>query len=115
NIARIPRLTVPPEIFTLSALDYRSPDQLPEGGVLVVGASSSGIQIADEVQRSGRPVTLAVGEHVRMPRRYRGRDVLWWMDAAGILDERYDRVPDIIRARNLASMQLVGSPARLTI
>src|SRR6266511_1757932 len=48
--------------------------------VLAVGASASGVQIAEELQRSGRPVTLAVGEHVRVPRRYRGRDILWWMD-----------------------------------
>jgi putative flavoprotein involved in K+ transport len=99
----------------LTALDYRTPQQLPAGGVLVVGASSSGVQIADEVHRSGRPVTLAVGEHVRMPRNYRGRDVLWWMDAAGVLDERYDEVPDLTRARNLPSMQLVGSPERITM
>ena len=58
------------------------------GGVLVVGASASGVQIAEELQRSGRPVTLAVGEHVRVPRTYRGRDILWWMDASGVLDER---------------------------
>ena len=84
--------------------------ELPDGGVLVVGASASGIQIAAELHRSGRPVTLAVGEHVRMPRTYRGKDILWWMDAAGLLDERYDQIPDLIRARNLPSMQLVGSP-----
>ena len=64
---------------------YRSPADLPEGGVLVVGPSASGIQIAQEVHASGRPVTLAVGEHVRMPRTYRGRDVLWWMDATGVV------------------------------
>ncbi|TCO54064.1 flavin-containing monooxygenase [Actinocrispum wychmicini] len=116
-VARTPSFAeaIPPEIVTLTALDYRTPDQLPEGGVLVVGASSSGIQIADELHRSGRPVTLAVGEHVRMPRCYRGLDVLWWMDAAGLLDERYDEVPDLLRARNLPSMQLVGSPQRVTL
>ena len=63
--------------------------------MLVVGASASGIQIAEELARSGRPVTLAVGEHVRMPRTYRGRDILWWMDASGLLDERWDAVPDL--------------------
>ncbi|MTD54395.1 NAD(P)-binding domain-containing protein [Amycolatopsis pithecellobii] len=117
NLPRLPPVAdaVPPHIFTLSALDYRSPAQLPEGGVLVVGASSSGIQIAHELHRSGRPVTLAVGEHVRMPRLYRGRDILWWMDASGVFDERYDEVPDLTRARNLPSMQLVGSPERSTV
>ena len=62
---------------------YRNPGQLPKGGVLVVGASASGIQLADEIHASGRPVTLAVGRHTRMPRRYRGRDILWWIDTMG--------------------------------
>lgn len=117
NIPRIPPVAaaLPPELPSLSALDYRTPAQLPEGGVLVVGASSSGIQIANELHRSGRPVTLAVGEHVRMPRVYRGKDVLWWMDAAGVFDERYDEIPDLQRARNLPSMQLIGSPERVTL
>lgn len=94
---------------------YRNPAELPEGGVLVVGPSASGIQIAHEVQASGRPVTLAVGEHVRMPRTYRGHDVLWWMDATGLFDDRYDQIPDLTRARALPSMQLIGSPERTTI
>ena len=106
---------VPAGITTVTSADYRNPGELPGGGVLVVGASASGIQIAEELQRSGRPVTLAAGEHVRMPRTYRGRDILWWMDASGVLDERYDEVPDLLRARNLPSMQLVGSPQRATV
>lgn len=118
TVANTPRQLdqcVPTGIATLSPTDYRRPDLLPEGGVLVVGASASGIQIAEELHRSGRAVTLAVGEHVRMPRVYRGRDILWWMDASGILDERYDQVPDLVRARNLPSMQLVGTPERVTV
>ena len=84
--------------------------------MLVVGASASGVQIADELRRSGRDVTIAVGEHVRLPRSYRGRDIYWWMDAIGQLDERYDEVDDIDRARRLPSLQLVGSPdARTSI
>jgi hypothetical protein len=67
------------------------------------------------VHRSGRPVTLAVGEHVRMPRVYRGRDVMWWMERSGVLDERYDEVDDIVRARHLSSPQLVGTPERATL
>jgi putative flavoprotein involved in K+ transport len=106
---------VPAGIATLAPTDYRGPDLLPDGGVLVVGASASGIQIADELRRSGRAVTLAVGEHVRVPRVYRGHDILWWMDASGMLDERYDQVPDLVRARNLPSMQLVGTPERVTV
>ena len=95
-------------------MEYRNPDDLAEGGVLVVGASATGVQIAHEIQRSGRPVTLAVGEHVRGPRVYRGRDIHWWMEAAGVLDERYDEVDDIVRARRVPSMQLGGSPDRAT-
>jgi putative flavoprotein involved in K+ transport len=110
-----PAVPLPPGITTVTAADYRNPGQLPDGEVLVVGASASGIQIAEELARSGRPVTLAVGEHVRLPRAYRGRDILWWMDASGLLDERWDAVPDLIRARNLPSMQLVGAPRTLDL
>jgi putative flavoprotein involved in K+ transport len=117
NVAGVPAVAaaVPSGITTLTAAQYRNPDQLEAGGVLVVGASASGTQIADEIQRSGRQVTLAVGEHVRLPRVYRGRDILWWMDAAGVLDERYDQVDDITRARNVPSMQLAGYPDRRAI
>jgi putative flavoprotein involved in K+ transport len=117
NIARAPAFAarVPPSIATLTAQSYRNPDQLADGGVLVVGASSSGTQIAHELQRSGRPVTLAVGEHIRAPRVYRGKDLEWWMDAAGVLDERYDQVDDIARARRVPSLQLAGTPDRSTL
>src|SRR5262249_16102142 len=62
---------VPAGITSVTPAGYRNPGELPPGGVLVVGASASGVQLADELARSGRPVTLAVGEHVRMPRTYR--------------------------------------------
>jgi putative flavoprotein involved in K+ transport len=116
NTARIPVFAeaVPASVTTLTPMQYRNPDQLPEGAVLVVGASATGVQVAREVQLSGRPVTLAVGEHVRGPRVYRDRDIHWWMDAAGVLDERYDEVDDIVRARRVPSMQLSGSPERAT-
>lgn len=107
--------SVPSGIATLSPMDYRNPDQLADGGVLVVGASATGVQLAEEIHRSGRPVTLSVGEHVRAPRTYRGRDIQWWMDKAGVLDQRHDRVDDIARARDLASFQLVGTPERTTL
>ena len=97
---------------SVTPFDYRNPDQLPEGGVLVVGASATGVQLADEIHRSGRPVTLSVGEHVRLPRTYRGRDVLWWMDASGVWNQRYDEIDDLTRARRLPSPQLVGTPER---
>jgi putative flavoprotein involved in K+ transport len=117
TVAKVPALQagVPAGITTLTPAVYRNPGELPDGGVLVVGASASGIQIAEELHRSGRPVTVAVGEHVRMPRTYRGQDILWWMDAAGLLAERYDQIPDLVRARRLPSMQLVGSPDRRTL
>src|SRR6185437_1488683 len=80
---------VPAFVEQLTPFDYRDPAKLPDGGVLVVGASATGVQLAAELQRSGRPVTLSVGEHVRLPRTYRGRDVLWWMDASGVWGQRY--------------------------
>ena len=92
------------------ALQYRNPDQLADGGVLVVGASATGIQLADEIHRSGRPVTLAVGAHVRAPRTYSGSDIQRWMDDIGLIDERYDEVDDIVRVRRLPSLQIVGTP-----
>jgi putative flavoprotein involved in K+ transport len=114
NVPNIPSLAaaVPPSVTTLSPQTYRNPSELEDGGVLVVGASATGVQIAHEVQGSGRPVILAVGEHVRAPRQYRGRDIHWWMEAAGVLDERYDEVDDIVRARGVPSMQLAGSVDR---
>jgi putative flavoprotein involved in K+ transport len=117
NVASVPvpAAAVPPGIATLTPMQYRNPARLEPGGVLVVGASATGVQIADEIQRSGRPVTLAVGEHIRMPRVYRGRDIQWWMDAAGILDQRYDQIEDLARARNVPSLQLAGYPDRRTL
>jgi putative flavoprotein involved in K+ transport len=106
---------VPEAIQQLTPFDYRNPTALPGGGVLVVGASATGVQVAAELQRSGRPVVLSVGEHVRMPRTYRGRDVLWWMAASGLWDQRHDEVDDLTRARRLPSPQLVGTPERMTL
>jgi putative flavoprotein involved in K+ transport len=117
NLASVPAFAeaVPATVATLTSMDYRNPSQLDEGGVLVVGASASGTQIADEIHRSGRPVTLSVGEHVRAPRVYRGRDIQWWMDVSGIFDTRYDEIDNLARARSLPSIQLVGSDARRTL
>jgi putative flavoprotein involved in K+ transport len=117
NIADVPALAeaLPASIASVTSMQYRNPEQLERGGVLVVGASATGVQIAEELQRSGRAVTLAVGEHIRMPRVYRGRDIQWWMDVAGIHDQRYDEVDDINRARSVPSLQLAGYPDRHTI
>jgi len=112
NRPAVPSLrdVIPESVEQLTPFDYRDPAQLPDGGVLVVGASATGVQLAAELHRSGRPVTLSVGEHVRLPRTYRGRDVLWWMDASGVWDQRYDEIEDLTRARRLPSPQLVGVP-----
>jgi len=112
NIPRIPAIeeAVPSSIPTFTPNRYGSADKLPEGGVLVVGASATGVQLADEIQRSGRPVTLSVGEHVRAPREYRGKDIKWWMDGAGVLDEFYTDYDNLERVRNLPSLQLAGTP-----
>ena len=117
NLPNVPSLrqALPAPIESITPLDYRNPDQLPDGGVLIVGASATGVQLADEIHRSGRRVTLSVGEHVRLPRTYRDRDVLWWMDASGIWNQRYDEIDDLTRARKLPSPQLIGTPERTTL
>ena len=116
NLPAIPAVAsaVPRSVTMLTPLTYRDPAQLPGGGVLVVGASATGVQLAGEIHRSGRPVTLAVGEHVRLPRRYRGRDIFWWLEATGLLAERYDQIDDLTRARHLPSPQLTGTPQATT-
>ena len=73
-----------------------------------MGASSSGVQIADELARSGRDVVLAVGRHTRMPRRYRGMDIFWWLETTGRLARTIDEMPDPAAARREPSLQLTG-------
>jgi putative flavoprotein involved in K+ transport len=99
-----------PHLHQVVPSSYKNPEQLPQGGVLVVGASASGIQLAQEIHHSGRPVTLAVGRHTRIPRRYRGQDIAWWLESSGILDERADQTLDLDSARRQPSLQLVGTP-----
>jgi len=117
NVPAVPALAaqLPASIQTVTPKEYRNPRQLDDRGVLIIGASATGLQLADEIHRSGRQVTLAVGEHVRMPRMYRGMDIQWWLDAIGVLDERYDAVDDIVRARRVPSPQLIGTPERNTL
>lgn len=117
NLAQVPPAAadLPPGVRSITPIDYRSPDHLGEGGVLVVGASATGAQIAEEILRSGRRVTISVGEHVRMPRVYRGADIFTWLDRIGRLDERYDQIDDLVRARHVPSPQLVGSAERRTL
>jgi putative flavoprotein involved in K+ transport len=98
NLPAVPPLreAIPASVASITTAQYRNPSQLPEGGVLVVGASATGVQLADEIHRAGRPVTLSVGEHLR-------------------LDQRYDQIDDLTRARKLPSPQLVGTPERVTL
>ena len=92
---RVPAISaaVPPGVRQLHAGDYRRPDRLPAGAVLVVGAGPSGQQIARELAAAGRRVHLAVGRHKCLPRRYRGRDAYWWMDRTGMLARTVDSLP----------------------
>jgi putative flavoprotein involved in K+ transport len=117
NTPRVPDLhrAVPQTLQCLTTFSYRNPERLPSGGVLVVGAAATGVQLADEIHRSGRRVTLCVGEHVRLPRIYRGRDILWWMENSGVWNQRYDQIEDLERARRLPSPQLVGTPEHSTL
>jgi len=117
NIPIVPSLAtgLPAGIEQVTPNNYRNPAQLPGGGVLVVGASATGIQLAEEIHLSGRPVILAVGEHIRLPRTYRGRDIKWWMDRVGVMDETLEDVDDVDRARQVPSLQLIGSEDRRTL
>jgi len=110
NVPVVPKAaeSIPESIRSITPHDYHSANQLDPGGVLVVGASATGLQLAEEIRRSGKEVTIATGEHVRIPRTYRGKDIFWWLDRIGISDERYDVVDDIVRARALPSPQLIG-------
>ena len=114
NMPALPKVSadLPGDLDSITPHNYRNPEQLRPGGVLVVGASATGLQLADEIHASGRPVTLAAGEHVRLPRTYRDKDIQWWMHHAGVLDEGIDDIDDIVRARSLPSPQLVGSGER---
>ena len=101
--------------FRSSRATTATPPRCPSGGVLVVGASATGIQLADEIQASGRQVVLSAGQHLRVPRRYRGRDIMWWLDRAGILNETEESVYDVELSRHAPSFQLVGRPDHATL
>ena len=101
-----------PDLQVTTSADYRNPRQLAEGGVLVVGASASGVQIADELAAAGREVVVAVGSHNRLPRSYRGMDIYWWLDRTGRLARTIDQVRDPAAARREPSLQLVGRGRR---
>ena len=111
NQPSVPRVAdnFPELVEQLTPFDYTSPKDVPEGRVLIVGASATGLQMARELREAGHEVTVAAGEHVRMPRKYRGKDIFYWLKRSGIHDQRYDEVEDIARGRRLPSPQLVGS------
>ncbi|MEO1679995.1 MAG: NAD(P)/FAD-dependent oxidoreductase [Pseudomonadota bacterium] len=106
---------VPDAIRQIPASAYRRAQDVPEGGVLVVGGSASGVQIASELSAAGHRVTLAAGTHLRLPRRYRGRDIDVWLDAIGSMDERFDAVDDIARVRRTPSPQITGWPVSVDL
>jgi putative flavoprotein involved in K+ transport len=99
---------LPPTVEQLHTAAYRSPEALPPGGVLVVGAGPSGQQIGLELARAGRTVTISVGRHARMPRRYRGRDVWRWLAEIGELDRTVDELHDVAAAKRSPSLPLSG-------
>jgi putative flavoprotein involved in K+ transport len=84
---------LPGELYQVSANDYRNPGQLPPGAVLVVGSGASGCQIAEELYQSGCTVYFSISRHRRAPRRYRGRDITWWLISMGRMDQRIDSFP----------------------
>jgi putative flavoprotein involved in K+ transport len=108
----VPRLAqdLDRSIYQLTPDRYRNPDSVPDGGVLVVGASATGVQLADELSAAGRDVWLAVGRHTRVPRQYRGMDIMWWLDSMGVLDRRVETIDPA--GLDEPSLQLVGSTAR---
>ncbi len=94
---------VPPDIFQIHSRDYRNPQQLPPGAVLVVGSGASGCQIAEELYQTGRKVYLSIGHHCRVPRRYRRRDLFWWFDVLGMWDRSVDLHPEVKLERFLVT------------
>ena len=112
DLPAVPRLGrhLSARIHQIVPTSYRNPADVPEGGVLVVGASATGVQLADELHRAGHPTTIAVGSHFRMPRRYRGMDVCWWLDHIGAFDRTVDEIDDVRSARGEPSLQLAGRP-----
>jgi putative flavoprotein involved in K+ transport len=111
DLPKIPGIaeSIHADVAQIAPSNYRNPEQLAAGGVLVVGASATGIQLAAEIQASGRPVTMAVSRHARLPRSYRGQDIMMWLDEMGVLNQRADQVPNIGTSRRAPSLQLVGS------
>ncbi|SDZ58335.1 putative flavoprotein involved in K+ transport [Jannaschia faecimaris] len=110
NVATVPACAseLPEHVTQLTPLDYRHPAQLVPGGVLIVGGSATGVQLASEIRLAGHDVVLSTGEHIRVPRHYRGRDLQWWMEESGLQATPITEVDDIERVRRVPSLQLTG-------
>jgi putative flavoprotein involved in K+ transport len=117
DVPRVPPQArqLPAGIASLHVRDYKRPGSVDDGGVLVVGSGPSGQQVARELRQAGRNVVLAAGRHGRAPRRYRGRDIWTWMDAAGLLDVSIDDAPDPDAARRTPSIALSGAGGGIDI
>src|SRR4051794_23611102 len=111
----VPAFAADLDVAHLTASAYRRPGDLAPGGVLVVGASATGVQLAHELRLPGRDVTIAVGRHTRVPRTYRGMDMFWWLGRIGALDRTIDTMADAHDARHEPSLQLVGGPDRASL
>jgi putative flavoprotein involved in K+ transport len=98
----------PKGLLQMHSSHYWSPGRLPPGGVLVIGAGPSGQQIAAELRRADRPVVLAVGRHARMPRRYRERDIWWWLKELGHLEQTPEQLPDPTASLHAPNVVLTG-------
>lgn len=97
------------EPLSLHSSDYRRPELVPDGPVLVVGAGTSGQQLALELRQAGRDVVLAAGRHSRAPRRYRGRDIFEWAHILGDFDRTIDEMPDVEAAKRVPPFPLSGA------
>ena len=114
---RIPAVanTLPATVQQVHALRYRNPGQLGPVACWSSEVRPPASRSPTSSSAAGRAVTIAVGDHVRLPRTYRDRDIYWWMHTIGLLGERYDAVDDLERARRLPSAQLIGTPERRTV
>ncbi|KMW56918.1 putative monooxygenase [Candidatus Rhodobacter oscarellae] len=99
---------IPDRIAQFNTQTYKRADDIPKGRVLVIGASASGAQIANELAKAGRSVTLSAGRHFRLPRSYRGRDILYWLTETGMLDRHYTSFENLQAVRHEPSFQLVA-------
>ena len=112
DVPRVPDVAarLDPGLHQLTPDRYRDPTDLPDGGVLIVGASATGVQLADELARAGRRVVVAAGRHSPLPRRYRGVDIMRWLDVLGVNRRDLDHVSDRATALQEPSLQLAGRP-----